>query len=257
VESMLKKSTVTLTFFVCLAWTSIFANTQTPAEMEFADLVRKADSSFNLGDYQVSERYLSEANSVLARNPEINKILQGNFNTVLGKHYMDKSLDTSLGYFNKALTLLSDDRSSKAETELFVAIAYYYAGDYRTAKGYLASSKEVFLASKNNENLAQVLNNEGVIAFMEGDAETATNLCTQALSINRGIENSLNASKNQQNIDFFNGRTSLNFDNKYDYNTGSKKPIRKDGGGGTSGSGTGVGTGGGGTVIVGGGGFSQ
>jgi tetratricopeptide (TPR) repeat protein len=254
---MLKKSPVTLTFFVCLVWTNIFANTQTPAEVEFADLVKKADSSFDLGNYQVSERYLSEANLVLARNPEINKILQGNFNTVMGKHYMDKSLDTALDYFNRALALLSGNGSSKAETELFVGIAYYYAGEYRLAKSYLAASKEIFLASKDNENLAQVLNNEGVIAFMEGDAETATNLCTQALAVNLEIENSINAAKNQQNIDFFNGRTSLSFDNTNGYDTDSKRPIRKDGGGGTSGSGTGVGTGGGGTVVVGGGGFSQ
>lgn len=245
---MLRKSIVTLTIFVCITWLCVSANAQTSLNDQFAVLVKKADSSFNSGDRQSTEGYLSEASRMLAQNPGINRVLQGNLKTIYGKLSMETSLDTSLGYFNNALELTSGNRSSQAETELFIALAYYYSGDYKTAQRYLAESKEFFLTNRDNANYAQVLNNEGVIAFMEGDAETANALCRQALSINVEIGNSLNASKNQQNIDFINGRTA----NNSGYN---KKPITKEGGGGNSGSGTGVGTGGGGTVIIGGGGL--
>ncbi len=249
VKLMLRKSTVTLTIFVCITWLCILANAQTSADDRFAVLIKKADSSFNLSDRQSAESYLSEANEVLSQNSGISKVLQGNSKTVQGKLFMESSLETSLGYFNEALNLEAASRSSQAETKLFIALAYYYAGDYNTARSYLAESKEFFLTNRDNANYAQVLNNEGVIAFMEGDAETAKELCEQALSINLAIENSLNASKNQQNLDFINGRTvtkkSINI-----------KPFNKvEGGGGNSGSGTGVGTGGGGTVIINGGGL--
>jgi tetratricopeptide (TPR) repeat protein len=248
VKLMLRKSTVTLTIFVCITWLCVSANAQTSANDRFAVLVKKADSSFNLGDRQSAERYLGEANEVLSQNSGISKTLQGNSKTVQGKLFMESSLDTSLGYFNEALGLASANRSSQAETKLFIALAYYYSGDYKTAQRYLAESKEFFLTNRDNENYAQVLNNEGVIAFMEGDAETANELCGQALSINAEIGNSLNASRNQQNIDFINGRAVT----KKGYNY---KPVKAEGGGGNSGSGTGVGTGGGGTVILGGGGL--
>jgi tetratricopeptide (TPR) repeat protein len=242
---MLRKSIVTLTIFVCITWLCVLANAQTSSDGKFAILVKKADSSFNLGDRQSAEMYLSQSSSFLIQNPGISKVLQGNLKTVYGKLEMETSLDNSLGYFNTALGLTSGNGSSQAETKLFIALAYYYAGDYRTARTYLAESKEFFLANRDNANYAQVLNDEGVIAFMEGDAQTANALCRQALSINLQIGNSLNASKNQQNIDFINGTAF----NKNGYN---KNPIKVEGGGGTSGSGTGVGTGGGGTVILGG-----
>jgi tetratricopeptide (TPR) repeat protein len=244
---MLRKSTVTLTVFVCIIWLCIPANAQTSADNQFAVLVKKADSSFNSGDRQSTERYLNEANAVLSQNSGISKILQGNSKTVQGKLFMESSLESSLNYFNEALKLVTGNRSSQAETKLFIALAYYYSGDYKTAQRYLAESKEFFSANRDNANYAQVLNDEGVIAFMEGDAQTANELCRQALSINLEIGNSINAAKNQQNIDFINGRTI----NNSGYN---KKPITKEGGGGNTGSGTGVGTGGGGTVIIGGGG---
>jgi tetratricopeptide (TPR) repeat protein len=245
---MLRKSIVTLTVFVCTTWLCVLVNAQTSSDDKFAILVKKADSSFNLGDRQSTEMYLSEAGNFLIKNPGISKVLQGNLKTVYGKLVMETSLDTSLGYFNESLNLVAGDRSSQAEITLFIALAYYYAGDYTTARIYLAESKELFLANRDNANYAQVLNNEGVIAYMEGDAQTANALCRQALSINLQIGNSLNASKNQQNVDFINGTAF----NKSGYN---KTPIKVEGGGGNSGSGTGVGTGGGGTVILGGGGF--
>jgi tetratricopeptide (TPR) repeat protein len=245
---MLRKSTVTLTVFVCITWLCILANAQTSADDRFAGLVKKADSSFNLSDRQSAENYLSEANAVLSQNSGISKILQGNSKTVQGKLFMESSLETSLGYFNEALNLEAASESSQAETKLFIALAYYYSGDYGTARRYLAESKEFFSTNRDNANYAQALNNEGVIAFMEGDAETANTLCRQALSINLEIGNSINAAKNQQNLDFINGRAVT----KKGYND---KPVKAEGGGGNSGSGTGVGTGGGGTVIIGGGGL--
>jgi tetratricopeptide (TPR) repeat protein len=244
---MLRKSTVTLTVFVCVTWLCILANGQTSADDRFAVLVKKADSSFNLSDRQSAESYLSEANEILSQNSGISKILQGNSKTVQGKLFMESSLETSLGYFNEALNLAAASRSSQAETKLFIALAYYYSADYKTAQIYLAESKEFFLTNRDNENYAQVLNNEGVIAFMEGDAETANTLCRQALSINLEIGNSINAEKNRQNLDFITGRTVT----KKGYNN---KSVKAEGGGGNTGSGTGVGTGGGGTVIIGGGG---
>lgn len=245
---MSRKSTAALTFFVCIIWLCISANAQNSANDRFAILVKKADSSFNSGDRQSTERYLSEASEVLNQNSGISKILQGNLKTVSGKLVMETSLADSLGCFNSALALTSGNSSNQAEIKLFIALAYYYSGDYKTAQKYSAEAKEFFLNNRDNENYAQVLNNEGVIAFMKGDAEAADKFCRQAFSINVEIGNSINAAKNQQNIDFINGRTI----SKNGYN---KTPITKDGGSGNTGSGTGVGTGGGGTVIIGGGGF--
>jgi tetratricopeptide (TPR) repeat protein len=247
VKSMLKKATVTLTLFIFVLWINILANAQTPVEIEFADLLRNADSSFDLGNYTESERYLSEANEIINQNARISENLQGHYLKIKGKQA--QSLDAALGYFNAAFEKFAESPLDQAETDLFRAIAYYNAGEYKTAQTYLTRSKGTFLLKRDFGNLAQVLNNEAVIAFMQGDAQTANNLCQQALSINLEINSFLNAFRNKQNIDFFNGRMSVSF-----YKTVIRNPIRKDGGAGTSGSGTSVGTSGGGTVVVGSGG---
>jgi tetratricopeptide (TPR) repeat protein len=246
---MLRKSNIIFTLFMCLALTyvgvksqSLNEKAQISVEAGFASLISKADSSFNIGDRVSSEQYLSQASEILAGHPELKNNLKGSLLKVKGK--LETSLEVSLGYFNSAEALLVGNQAETASIKLFKGIAYFNAGDYRTAQSYFAESKSVFGANRDNENLAQVLNNEAVIAFMQGDALTANNLCRQALSINLAIGNTINASKNQANVSFFNGILTPE--------SNSKKGETKDGNGG--GSPTEVNTNGGGTVIVGNGG---
>lgn len=249
---MLRKSTVTLTLFLCLAWTSIFAAAPTSAEIELTNLLNKADIGFNLGNRLQTADYVSQAETVLIRNPDVNYNLQGHFYKLKGKMEIGNSLDAAVCNFNKAMAYFSANRSEQASVQLFIGITYYYANDYNTAETYFNAANDFFTANKDKINTAQSLNNLAVVAFMKGDAQNANELCSQALFINVEIENTLNAMKNQQNIGFFTGRMSLSLDDIFEKSTDNEKPLRKDGNGG--GSPPEVTTNGGGTVVVGSGG---
>ncbi len=249
---MLKKITGTLTLIVCLVLTTIIADAQISAEIEFANLVKKADSSFDSGDRLASEKLLAQANEILGQNHDIDRVLQGHLLKVGGK--LAITLDAALECFDRAFENFSENPSNQAEIDLFRAVRYYNEGEYDVAQSYLSKAKEYFAAKRDNENLAQVLNNLGVIAFLQRDAQTATNLCEQALSINLQIGNVLNADRNRRNIDFFTGRSFFQPDNGIG-SLSNPKPIiiqTEEGNGG--GSPTEITTNGGGTVSTGNGG---
>jgi tetratricopeptide (TPR) repeat protein len=247
---MLKKSIFTLLFCAVLALMCFQANAQEPnaKEIELANLVLKADTSLDLNEYETAKHYLSKAKEIIVQNPGININLQGHFNKVSGKLYMKSSFNQALEYFNTALSQFNHDPLEQARVNFFVGIAYYYANDSITAKVYSSQAKEYFMLNKEDANLAQALNNLGLIAFKQGDEEAAVDFCYQALLINIELKDSLNASRNRFNLDYFSDSSSLSIENDY-------KSINNelDGGGGNSGSGTTINTGGSGTVVVGGG----
>ncbi|MGC2237750.1 MAG: hypothetical protein WA584_16420 [Pyrinomonadaceae bacterium] len=248
---MLKKSIFTLLFCAVLALTVFGAKAQESAtkETELANLVLKADTSLDLNESEPAKYCLSQAKEIIAQNPGISINLQGHFNKVSGKLYMKSSFNQALEYFNIALSQFAREPLEQARVNFFVGIAYYYANDPITAKVYFSQAKEYFILNKDDANLAQALNNLGVIAFKQANEETAVGFCHQALLINIELKNSLNASRNRFNLNYFSDSSSLNVEDDY-------KSINNElegGGGNSSGSGTTINTGGSGTVVVGGG----
>ena len=253
---MLKKSIFALLLCAVIALMIFPVSAQEPSaeETELANLITNADKKLDLNERDAAEAYLSQAREIISRNPSINKALQGHFNKVSGKLYMKSSLAEALRYFNLASSQFEGNETERVRVNFFIGVAYYYARDLATANAYFTETKQYFIAQGDQANLAQALNNLGVVAFERGDAETAISLCRQALAINNEIGNSLNASRNKYNLDYFSNPSLFSGDI-------DDQPVNHGGGGGgTSGSGTGVNTGGSGTVTTGGnggGGFSN
>lgn len=249
---MKKTKSFVAVVFVCLFLMSLTVNGQTPTsiESEFAALIIKADNDFNSGDSRMAEENLFQANEILSANPNIDHTLQGHFNKVNGKLYMQTSLNTALAYFNTAFSQFSDTPSEQAQVKMFIGIAYLYANDLAAAETYFNESNDFFSANDDRESLAQSLNNLGVLRFQQGDTQSAVSLCSQAFAINTNAGNSAEASKNQENINRFLGGGFLaeNNDDKVE------SEIINHGGGGTTGSGTEINTNGSGTVVTGSGG---
>lgn len=242
---MLKKIIFTILLCAVSALTVFPANApeSTQKELQLTNLIIKADSSLDLNESEIAKHYLQQAKDMIVQNPEINLSLQGHFNKVSGKLYMKTSIVQAHEYFNTALMQFAGDPAEQARVNLFVGIAYYYANDFNTAKVYFTEAKEYFTGSEDDLNLAQALNNLGVIAFKQGNDQAAIEFCQQALLINIEFNASLNASRNRFNLDYFADSSYLN--------------IALGGGGGGSGSGTTVDTSGSGTIVVGGnGGFT-
>lgn len=251
---MLKKSIFTVLFWLALTLTVFHVNAQvpTPKEIELANLISAADTSLDLNEAGTAEQYLFQAQEIIVQNPEVNESLQGHFNKVSGKLYMKSSFNQAIEYFNTALMQFDGDPSEQMRVNFFIGIAYYYASDLDTAKIYFNQAKEYFILSEDDPNLAQALNNLGVVAFKQRDEAAAVDFCRQALLINIEIDASFNASRNRFNLDYFSDLSSLRIENEYKSIT-----IELGGGGGGSGSGTTVNTGGSGTIVVGGnGGFT-
>ena len=234
---------------VCLFLTSLTvnANNLTSIESRFADYVVKADSDFNSGDNLSAEENLFQANEILSANPNLDRTLQGHFNKVNGKLYMQTSLNTALAYFNNAFLQFSDVPSEQAQVKMFIGIAYFYANDLAVAETYFNETNAFFAAADDRNNLAKSLNNLGVVRFEQGDTQTAVSLCDQAFDINTSAGNYAEASKNQENINRFSGDgfTAKTVDKK------TEPEIINHGGGGTTGSGTEINTNGSGTVVSG------
>ncbi|HQU86147.1 MAG TPA: tetratricopeptide repeat protein [Pyrinomonadaceae bacterium] len=247
---MFRKTVFTAVIFAISLTAYLQVNAQTSEETELANLITKADSNFDLNKLEPAAEYLVQAKKIIDRNPSIDTNLQGHFYKVSGKLSMKNSFAEALEYYNLASTKFDRNNAEIARVKFFIGIAYYYAKDFRTAELYFQEAKEYFTLNRDNANLAQTLNNLGVTAFEQGNKESAIELCRHALAINLELENTLNASRNQSNLDYFNGN-EFYVPNK---NSQTKPVIIDHGGGGGSGSGTTVDTSGGGTVTVGGGG---
>jgi tetratricopeptide (TPR) repeat protein len=213
------------------------------AESEFADLIIAADAELDSNDRIGAEQFLLQGNQILSQNPGINNFLKGHFNKVYGKFYMAYDAAIALQYFNTAMTQFSENVLEQAETKMFIGIAYYHAGNYTVSKSYFEEAKAIFDSQGDMSKSAQVLNNLGVVAFRQGNAEAAVILCNSSLNINNQIGNRVNASRNQHNLAVFTGNAASEF-----YTLPSSL-LERLGGTGT-GSGSTITTSGSGTVVV-------
>lgn len=246
------KNTI-IAVFVCLCLANYSANAQSGslAEIEFTNYVKQADVEFDQGNIQGTQQNLTSAAQILTANPNLNIQLQGHYNKVKGKLYMTNSLNTALQYFNTSMSQFSASPGEQAKVKTFIGIAYYYAQNFSSAETYMNESKDFFYVANESENLAQSLNNLGVLSNQKGDSETAVSNCNQAYSINSANGNSPAASKNLQNINYFMTNGLINFSLSYNSDE-EKEPeiIVSNGGGGSQGSGSTIKTDGGGTVVV-------
>lgn len=246
---MLKKL-IFASIFCTVFLVSVFhASGQQPTtpELELAGLIMNADRSLDLSEPHKAESYLLQAKQIILQNPNISNNLQGHYNKVAGKMYMKSSLNQALVYFNNAISRFSGNALEQARVDLFIGIAYYHAGDLNASAFYFGSSKEYFILSEDDANLAQTLNNLGVVAFRQGNAAAAIDYCEQALLINNEENSQLNAVRNQLNLNYFIDLSTIALEEYY------QALINDLGGGGTSGSGTTITTNGSGTVVAGGG----
>ena len=172
-------------------------------EADFAGLVIQADAKLDLRERASAEQYLYQASHILTEHPDISVFLQGHFNKVYGKLYMENNAATALQYFNTALAQFSGDVLEHAETKMFIGITYYHAGNYTVAESYFEQAKTVFSAQSDMQKSAQVLNNLGLIYVQRGDAANARTFCERSLDINNEIGNRTNAIRNLQNLEYF------------------------------------------------------
>ncbi len=244
-------------FVIVIFSVSAFANAQlnTTNEDNFASSVSNADISLDIGNTSNSQSFLSTAESILFSDSSIKTNLQGHYNKVKGKHYMQTNEATALAYFNQAYSQFSGDLAQQYETKLFIGITYYHANKLNLARQEFLQAKTYFENNQDNINLAQVLNNLGLVYYQNGDSRTAITYCQQAYNLNISIGKTSNANKNQANInDISNGQDRLSA-NKFEFILSkelSDSPIRL-GGGGETGSNTTINTSGSGTTTTNGG----
>jgi len=243
---MLKSTKLIFAVFLLIGWAQAgiaFAAAVSNTESDFADLIMQADAKLDSCERQSAEQYLTQANQLLTQNPGISVFLQGHFNKVYGKLYMEHDAATALPYFNTSITQFSEDALEQAETKMFIGITYYHAGNYTVAESYFEQAKAVFSAQGDMQKSAQVLNNLGLIYFQRGEAANAETFCQRSLNINNEIGNRANAGRNQYNLEAFAGFWSSDF----------YQPPVKDATGEMGGTGTGSGTittSGSGTVVI-------
>jgi tetratricopeptide (TPR) repeat protein len=113
---------------------------------------------------------------------------------------MKTSESTALSYFNLAYSQFSGNTSEQYRTKLFIGIAYFYANKLSLADSQFRQAKSYFEANSDTLNLAQALNNIGVVYYKNGDYQNALAFCQQALDLNISLGNTLNANRNQSNI---------------------------------------------------------
>jgi len=247
---IIKIKTYFVILLVCLFSIAVTADAQTltSVEIDFANFIVKADVDLEKNDVQSAENELSQANALLLSNQNINQNLQGHFHKVKGKFYVKDSLSTALSHFNTSLSRFSGSPSEQAKVKIFIGIAYFYANKFNTAENYFDQAKTYFLANNDQASFAQVINNLGILAYQNGNPGNAVTMCDQAFAINTNIGDSFEASRNQQNINYF---LNAGFSGSSNQDGNVKEIIIVNhGGGGTSGSGTTIDTSGGGTIVV-------
>ncbi|HEX8369850.1 MAG TPA: CHAT domain-containing protein [Pyrinomonadaceae bacterium] len=129
--------------------------------------------------------------------------IKGHFNKVSGKLYMKTDKEKALQFFNKAFLNFSDDGREQNEIKMFIGNALYYARDFQGAKNYFEQAKIGFEQLNDKRNLAQTLNNLGVISFNRDEIQSAIALCENALMINTENPNELNRARNLINLMYF------------------------------------------------------
>lgn len=171
---------------------------ETVSENLLASL-KLADIYFDLGDSRKAEEIMAS----LTISDSLPNYVKGVFNKVSGKLYMKNQKEKALNFFGKANILLAENDSELAELQMFTGNAHYYAKDYLAAKPFYEQAKTLFERENDLSDLAQVLNNLGVIHFARKDYALAIATCEDALSINTTLQSDLNQARNLINLMYF------------------------------------------------------
>ncbi|HEX9961984.1 MAG TPA: CHAT domain-containing protein [Pyrinomonadaceae bacterium] len=175
------------------------ANHKEPVEEYLKASIKLADVYLDLNLREKAEQTLLPV--TLPENAKEN--IKGHFNKVSGKLFMKTDKEKALQFFNKAFLNFSGDERERSEIKMFIGNALYYARDFQGAKNYYEQAKIGFEQLDDKRNLAQTLNNLGIISFNRDEIGSAIALCENALMINTENPNELNRARNLINLMYF------------------------------------------------------
>lgn len=177
---------------------NVRSNSGTPAENALAT-IKLADIYYDLGNHGKAEEILL----ALDLSGAASEYIKGLFNKVSGKIFANKDKNKSLDHFSRANSFLAGNESELNEIKLFTGNTHFYARDFIAAKNFYEQSKPYFEIQNDKNNLAQILNNLGVISYSQDDAPTAINECQHALALNIETHSELNKARNLINLMYF------------------------------------------------------
>jgi CHAT domain-containing protein len=163
-------------------------------------------ASLKLADVYIdfgSREKAVEIITTLTIKKEMSDYIKGVFNKISGKLFMKSDPAKALAFFNKAVQFLAADEDENTQLLLFTGNAHYYAADYKSARLYYEQAKAGFERQNNQGELAQVLNNLGVVYYHQKDYVAAVASCEAALNINTETQNDLNRARNLINLMYF------------------------------------------------------
>ncbi|MDQ3802143.1 MAG: tetratricopeptide repeat protein, partial [Acidobacteriota bacterium] len=175
------------------------ANHKEPPEEYLKASIKLADVYLDLNLREKAEQTLLPV--TLPENATEN--VKGHFNKVTGKLYMKTDRERATLFFNKAFLNFSGDERERNEIKMFLGNTLYYARDFIGAKNYYEQARAGFEQLNDQRNLAQTLNNLGVISFNRDEIQSAIALCENALLINTENPNELNRARNLINLMYF------------------------------------------------------
>lgn len=185
---------------------NVRANFKTPAAENLLATIKLADIYYDLGNVGKAEEVLLTLNMT----DETSEYIKGLFYKVSGKIFAIKDKNRSLSHFNKANSYLAGNEGEINEIKLFTGNTHFYARDFPAAKNLYDESKLFFESQNDRNNLAQILNNLGVISYSQNDTLTAINECQYALALNIELRSELNKARNLINLMYFTNRTENN-----------------------------------------------
>lgn len=164
--------------------------------------IKLADVYLDLNAQEKAELVLSPVALPETASPTV----KGHFNKVSGKLYMKTDREKALQFFNKAFANFAGDEREQSEIKMFIGNTLYYARDFQGAKNYYEQARTGFEQLNDKRNLAQTLNNLGVISFSRDEIHSAIALCENALMINTENPHDLNRARNLINLMYFQER---------------------------------------------------
>lgn len=182
---------------------NVRVNFKTPVAENMLATIKLADIYYNLGNIGKAEETLLTLNIT----DETSEYIKGLFNKVSGKIYINKDKNKSLTHFSKANAYLAENESELNEIKLFTGNTHFYAKDFTAAKNLYEESKLYFERQNDKYNLAQILNNLGVISYSQNDKPTAISECQYALALNIETNSNLNKARNLINLMYFTSET--------------------------------------------------
>lgn len=174
-------------------------NYKEPADEYLKASIKLADVYVDLNLKEKAGQILSS----LALPENAPDSIKGHFNKVSGKLYMKTDKEKALGFFKQAFSNFSDDEREQNEIKMFIGNALLYAKDFQGAKNYYEQAKIGFEQQNDRRNLAQTLNNLGVVYYAKDEIQAAIAACENALMINTENPNELNKARNLINLMYF------------------------------------------------------